>query len=438
MADRYWVGGTATWDATAGSKWALTSGGAGGEAVPTANDDVYFDSASGAVTVSVATGALCRNLSFTSGAGDFAGTFAGGGSMSVSGSLALVAAMTRTYTGTITFNSTTNQTITTAGQQLDSALVFDGVNGEWQLQDALTTGATRQVSLNNGTIDLNSKNLTCRSFASNNSNTRAIKFGTAEIFLTGNALTAIGMNTATGFTFTGSGVFNLTYSGSTGTRTCRFGNVAGGSISNAPNIKISAGTDALNLSPSFWRDVDHTGFGGTVSAYSYACYGDWTCPSGVTFTGSSSPLVFGATTSKTITTGGSIIDSPITFDGVGGVWAFQDALTTGAGRIVTLTNGTVQLRSGVTSTVGGMNTSGTNQKFLQSTTPGVRATLSDDAGTNTMTFTTIRDINATGGATWDAFTTSGNVDAGNNLGWDFSTQVGRYIYTRRKNKRILP
>jgi hypothetical protein len=30
------------------------------------------------------------------------------------------------------------------------------------------------------------------------------------------------------------------------------------------------------------------------------------------------------------------------------------------------------------------------------------------------------------------------VDAGNNSGWDFSSQLGKYIYTRRKNTRILP
>ena len=47
MAARYWVGGTANWDNTAGTKWALTSGGAGGQAVPTAADDVYIDSGSG-------------------------------------------------------------------------------------------------------------------------------------------------------------------------------------------------------------------------------------------------------------------------------------------------------------------------------------------------------------------------------------------------------
>lgn len=51
MADRYWVGGTADWDGTAGTKWSTTSGGAGGAAVPTFSDDVYFDANSGSVTV---------------------------------------------------------------------------------------------------------------------------------------------------------------------------------------------------------------------------------------------------------------------------------------------------------------------------------------------------------------------------------------------------
>ena len=77
MADRYWVGGSASWDATAGTKWSLTSGGAGGSAVPTSSDDVYIDSGSGAVTVTVAASSVCLSLKFVSGAGSFAGTFAG-------------------------------------------------------------------------------------------------------------------------------------------------------------------------------------------------------------------------------------------------------------------------------------------------------------------------------------------------------------------------
>ncbi len=127
----------------------------------------------------------------------------------------------------------------------------------------------------------------------------------------------------------------------------------------------------------------------------------------------------------------------MTFDGVGGTFAFQDALTQGSTRAFTITNGTVQLKNGVTSTVGAFATSGANQKFLESTLAGSQATLSQASGTVNATFLTIKDINATGGATWNAFTSNNNVDAGNNTGWDFFTQLGKYIYTRRKNKRIL-
>jgi len=42
MANRYWVGGSDQWNGTAGTKWALTSGGAGGQTVPTSADDVFF------------------------------------------------------------------------------------------------------------------------------------------------------------------------------------------------------------------------------------------------------------------------------------------------------------------------------------------------------------------------------------------------------------
>jgi hypothetical protein len=130
------------------------------------------------------------------------------------------------------------------------------------------------------------------------------------------------------------------------------------------------------------------------------------------------------------------MDFPITFNGVGGIWACQDALTLGSTRALTMTNGTLQLKSGTTSTVGSFVTTGTTQKFLQSTTPGTQATISDASGTNTVSYLTIQDIAATGGATWNAYSTDNNINAGNNTGWDFFAQLSRYIYTRRKNKVI--
>ena len=77
MASRYWVGGSATWDGTAGSKWSTTSGGAGGAAVPTNADDVFFDANSGSVTVTVSGSRACLNLD-TSG---FTGTIDFGSSV---------------------------------------------------------------------------------------------------------------------------------------------------------------------------------------------------------------------------------------------------------------------------------------------------------------------------------------------------------------------
>jgi len=41
MADRYWIGNSGNWSDTA--HWSASSGGAGGETVPTSSDDVYFD-----------------------------------------------------------------------------------------------------------------------------------------------------------------------------------------------------------------------------------------------------------------------------------------------------------------------------------------------------------------------------------------------------------
>lgn len=98
MASRYWVGGTATWDGTAGSKWALTSGGAGGQSVPTSADSVIFNANSGSGTVTIAAGAICLKLNcsgFTGTlafgtnsielAGEESNIFAGGTTMTVTG-----------------------------------------------------------------------------------------------------------------------------------------------------------------------------------------------------------------------------------------------------------------------------------------------------------------------------------------------------------------
>ena len=54
MANRFWVGGSGTWDNASTTNWSATTGGAGGASVPTAADDVFFDANSGtAATVTI-------------------------------------------------------------------------------------------------------------------------------------------------------------------------------------------------------------------------------------------------------------------------------------------------------------------------------------------------------------------------------------------------
>lgn len=72
MADRYWVGGSGNWDASTTTNWASSSGGAGGQSVPTSSDNVFFDLHSNEpgdtnYTVTITSLAYCLNLdiSFT-------------------------------------------------------------------------------------------------------------------------------------------------------------------------------------------------------------------------------------------------------------------------------------------------------------------------------------------------------------------------------------
>jgi hypothetical protein len=158
MANRYWVGGTGTWNTSSTTNWSASSGGASGASVPTAADSVFFDQAS-TYTVTL-TGALtCLDITVSAGTV----TFSGSGTPTISGSMSLVAATVWNATGLITFNATTTgNTITTNGVSLSASITFNGVGGSWQLGSALTTGATRVTTLTAGTLDLASYTLLVR------------------------------------------------------------------------------------------------------------------------------------------------------------------------------------------------------------------------------------------------------------------------------------
>jgi len=381
----------------------------------------------------VTTAGAYRNLDFTDGINPtgYAGALQGG-IITVYGNFKASTGMTQTpVTNTITFAATSGtKTINTAAVVFDRPFTFNGAGGTFQLVSALTSGATRTCTLTNGTLDLNNLTLTTGIFNSNNSNTRVLAFGsTGKIVLTGTGATVFSLATGTGFTYTGTSRIEAPGPATTGTRVFNPSSVATSTEATALNFYITGGSDTINFSATSRRVniLDFTGFTGTFTNSALTVHGSYTLVAGMTVGSGTEITTFATTTSQNITTNAQTLDFPVTFNGIGGTFQLQDALTLGATQALTLVDGTLQLKSGTTNTVGSFATSGTNQKFLSATTPGSQATLSDASGTNSVSYLTIQDSNATGGAVFQAFTSNFNVDAGNNTGWKFNNAGGSFL-----------
>ena len=321
MANRYWVGGTGTWNAASTANWSATSGGASGASAPTSADIVFIDASSGSGTIT-----LGANIDIV---------------------------------------------------RLDAR--NSTINVDWNSYKISINGSSSTVWYSGG-------------------------------------ITATGATEAK---------VEFTYSGSVArTINTRSGVSENGAISvyvtaGSGNFQISSGSTGI------LQNLNFTGFSGaflvTSTGSSLTIYGNLIFSSTMTLPSQTGAIIMrGVLTTKQITTAAKTIDFPLTFNGAGGVYAFQDALTQGSSRAFTITDGTVQLKSGVTSTVGSFVASNANTKYLQSTTPGSQATISQASGTINVSDLTIQDSNAAGGASWNAYADYENTDAGNNDGWNFS------------------
>jgi len=388
----------------------------------------------GALTLG--TGSYC-NLDFTDGTNPTGyGGALGGNSPTVYGNFKASTNMTQTpVANAITFAGAIagTRTINTAGITFDRPFTFNSTattatDVVWQLQDALTSGATRTCTLTAGTLDLNDYSLTIGIFSSSNANARTLAFfNTGAIFLTSASATAdvtvFNTSNSTNFTVTGTSkqVF-LSGAPISFVRSVLTGLVSsGGTQSNAVNVYVTAGSDTINLgtSSSVFLNL-YFGFGtftGNLSAnVSPIIYASFAFTGSGTIPGGANAWSFKSTTSGNFFDSYAVVNNPIIFDGIGGEWDIYNGPTVNGA--VTLTNGTLNIATIFTFTVGSFVTSGTNQKFLKSQVPGTQATISAASGTNSVSYLTIQDSNATGGATFYA-TDPTNVNAGNNTGWIF-------------------
>lgn len=387
MADRYWVGGTSSWDGTAGSKWATTSGGAGGASIPTSSDDVYFDANSGSGTVTISTGNTgCKSFNTTG----FTGTVAGTGSLSIYGYHTWGSGITRTYTGAITYAATSGTNdITLNGKSIGGTVTFNGIGGTWRLMDAFTSSST--MTLTNGTLDANNNDVTITTFTSSASSIRTLTMGNGQWTLTGNNGTI--WNTASTSNFTlnrGSLAVICNYSGSTGSRT-----LSNTGEAYAVDFKITAGTDTII--PSNIRNMDFTGFSGALTTSTINTYGGVKFASTMTIAGTASPYnMIGTSGSWTIDSGGlASIDRSIGVGAAGSAtYTLVADLTLGSTRAFTFNGGTFDMDVYDLST-GTWNISSSNTRTYDFGSGAVTVT---GSGTTLVTSTTTTGLTVIRGA----------------------------------------
>ena len=240
MADRYWVGGSDTWDTTAGSKWATTSGGAGGASAPGSSDQAIFDAASGAVTVTLDAGVSVGALTMTG----FTGTLAYGTNRpTLTGS-----GYTILFTGATTYSVTGTPAID----------ITSGSANRTASCGAVTAANAVSVNLVSGTgiltVTGSMKNLNCTGFAGTLANSTRTIYGNLTAVST--ATYAAGSN-ATTFAAT-SGTQVITSNGVTLSFTFTV---------NAPGATVQL-ADALNIGD---RNFIHTAGGLDLNGKNLTC-----------------------------------------------------------------------------------------------------------------------------------------------------------------------
>jgi hypothetical protein len=157
----YWIGYTANW--TTLTAWSYASGGTGGvNVVPATTTNVTFDVNSfsaGSQTCTVDGTANCLTMLWTGVTN--VPTFAGSSALNIYGSLTFMngVSMHPTYTGTMTFASTSAGNTITCGQTLACPITFAGIGGVWNLQDTMNLTA-QTLTLTNGDLETNSQAVT--------------------------------------------------------------------------------------------------------------------------------------------------------------------------------------------------------------------------------------------------------------------------------------
>jgi hypothetical protein len=420
MANRYWVGGSGTWNTTSTANWSASSGGAAGASAPTSADAVFIDASSGNGTVTLGENVSVLSLTLTG----FTGTLNW-----VTYKISLLGTAAQVFTGATTYTVAGTPLIdlaanaTTSTRTVVSASIVEA------------NSISFKVSAGSDTVAISNrlKDIDFTGFSGTLTNGSRTLFGSltlsSTMTLTAGANATNFRGTTGGFTVTSSGKtmdFPLNFDSGAGTYTLadnlsvgatRAFTLTSGTL-NANGYNVSCGTFAtaagtakiLNLGSGTWT-VSGASWDASVDAVNVTVIGvgtiSMTSASAKTFAG-------GGKTYGTLNQGGS------------------GALTiTGANTFANITNtvqpATITFPASTTTTVSAFGVSGTsgNQITLNSSTIGIRATINRASGLTNLSNVSIKDINATGFAFF-SYLFNGNTNDGNNAGIRFNLPDSSY------------
>jgi hypothetical protein len=363
MPSRYWVGDSGTWDATDTTHWSATSGGAGGASVPSSADDVIFDS---------------NSFSIDNQLVDLVGD---------SNSVGRIFAKSIDFESVIrpfTLGNTIKQVriFCYGSMKLSSSMTITNSAPKSKYFDIIPTGGS--------SIDLKPNGVNMGGNTNLRIGAEAVSNGTVYLQSPNLAVGAIIVI----------GSFNTQGND----LTTNFFWISTPSAETVRTIDISDSTItliAVNISTTYnWQIID------------------------------SSKLNFISTGSEIIqkTTegfqGGGLVYNKYTIDQTSPVSPSVILSSNTFSTLQVNPGGKLRLSSGAIQTVSNFVANGTSPSniTIDSTTAGVRHTISKPSGLVEGTYLNIKDSNATGGATWYA---RNSIDNGNNLGWDFSPDFPR-------------
>ena len=137
--NRHWVGGSGNWHDA--QHWSRVSGGEGGAAIPSKEDNVYFDEHSfpqNTPYVTITEDAFCKNMNWAKARNCPAFSGSASTKLNIYGSLVFMDKMINGFLGEIHFLANTvneNKIIHSAGHVFQGDIYFEGTASTWKLED---------------------------------------------------------------------------------------------------------------------------------------------------------------------------------------------------------------------------------------------------------------------------------------------------------------